>query len=40
MRPYHPGYHPAFLLDPDDDNIEAVHHGKADRSAEYVKITN
>ena len=39
MRPYHPGYYAAFVLDPDGNNIEAVHHGKADRSAASVKIT-
>jgi catechol 2,3-dioxygenase-like lactoylglutathione lyase family enzyme len=38
-RPYHPGYYAAFVLDPDGNNIEAVHHGEADRSAESVKIT-
>lgn len=38
-RPYHPGYFAAFLLDPDGNNIEAVFHGEADRSAESVKIT-
>lgn len=37
-RPYHPGYHAAFLLDPDGNNIEAVFHGEAKRSAESVKI--
>ncbi|NIJ18910.1 catechol 2,3-dioxygenase-like lactoylglutathione lyase family enzyme [Sphingomonas naasensis] len=35
---YHPGYYAAFLLDPDGNNIEAVHHGDADRSTEAVKI--
>lgn len=38
-RPYHPGYYAAFLLDPDGNNVEIVHHGPADRSAESVKIT-
>lgn len=38
-RPYHPGYYAAFLLDPDGNNVEAVFHGAADRSAESVKIT-
>jgi catechol 2,3-dioxygenase-like lactoylglutathione lyase family enzyme len=37
-RPYHPGYYAAFLLDPDGNNIEAVFHGEAERSAESVKI--
>ncbi|HYW15757.1 MAG TPA: VOC family protein [Allosphingosinicella sp.] len=38
-RPYHPGYYAAFLLDPDGNNIEAVFHGEARRSAESVKIS-
>lgn len=38
-RPYHPGYYAAFLLDPDGNNIEAVFHGPATRSAGSVKIT-
>jgi catechol 2,3-dioxygenase-like lactoylglutathione lyase family enzyme len=38
-RPYHPGYYAAFLLDPDGNNIEAVHHGPAERSAASVEIT-
>jgi catechol 2,3-dioxygenase-like lactoylglutathione lyase family enzyme len=39
MRSYHPGYYAAFLLDPDGNNIEAVYHGEANRSAPSVKIT-
>jgi catechol 2,3-dioxygenase-like lactoylglutathione lyase family enzyme len=39
IRPYHPGYYAAFVLDPDGNNIEAVHHGPAGRSAASVKIT-
>jgi len=38
-RPYHPGYYAAFVLDPDGNNIEAVFHGPASRSADSVKIT-
>ncbi|KZT15512.1 glyoxalase [Acidovorax sp. GW101-3H11] len=38
-RPYHPGYYAAFVLDPDGNNIEAVFHGDAQRSAASVKIT-
>jgi catechol 2,3-dioxygenase-like lactoylglutathione lyase family enzyme len=38
-RPYHPGYYAAFLLDPDGNNIEAVYHGEANRSAPSVKVT-
>jgi catechol 2,3-dioxygenase-like lactoylglutathione lyase family enzyme len=37
-RAYHPGYFAAFLLDPDDNNIEAVYHGSAERSADSVVI--
>jgi catechol 2,3-dioxygenase-like lactoylglutathione lyase family enzyme len=39
QRPYHPGYYAAFVLDPDGNNIEAVYHGEARRSAEAVHIT-
>ena len=38
-RPYHPGYYAAFALDPDGNNVEAVFHGPARRSAESVKMT-
>ena len=38
LRPYHPGYHGAFVLDPDGNNIEAVYHGEARRSADSVQI--
>jgi len=38
-RPYHPGYYAAFVLDPDGNNIEAVYHGPAQRSAESVQVT-
>ncbi len=37
-RPYHPGYYAAFALDPDGNNIEAVYHGPADRSADSIRI--
>lgn len=37
-RTYHPGYYAAFLIDPDGNNIEAVFHGPADRSAASVII--
>ncbi|MTV39158.1 VOC family protein [Duganella radicis] len=37
-RPYHPGYYAAFMLDPDGNNIEAVFHGDAKRSAPSVHI--
>ena len=36
---YHPGYYAAFLLDPDGNNIEAVFHGEAERSAPSVTIS-
>jgi catechol 2,3-dioxygenase-like lactoylglutathione lyase family enzyme len=35
-RPYHPGYYAAYALDPDGNNVEAVHHGPAERSAASV----
>lgn len=38
-RPYHPGYYAAFALDPDGNNIEAVYHGDANRSAASVVVT-
>ena len=38
-RAYHPGYYAAYVLDPDGNNIEAVYHGAADRSAESVVVT-
>ena len=37
-RQYHPGYFAAFLLDPDGNNVEAVHHGPAQRSADSIVI--
>lgn len=37
-RLYHPGYYAAFLIDPDGNNIEAVHHGPARQSAESIEI--
>ncbi len=39
LRPYHPDYYGAFVIDPDGNNIEAVYHGPARRSAESVVIT-
>ncbi|HVR48860.1 MAG TPA: VOC family protein [Pseudorhodoferax sp.] len=38
-RAYHPGYYGAFVLDPDGNNIEAVYHGEARRSADSVVVT-
>lgn len=38
-REYHPGYYAAFLLDPDGNNVEAVYHGPAQRSADAITIT-
>jgi catechol 2,3-dioxygenase-like lactoylglutathione lyase family enzyme len=37
-RPYHPDYYAAFVLDPDGNNVEAVYHGPARRSAASVLI--
>src|SRR5918992_2145366 len=35
-RDYHPGYYAAYVLDPDGNNVEAVFHGPARRSAPSV----
>ena len=37
-RPYHPGYYAAYALDPDGNNVEAVFHGPARRSASSVVV--
>lgn len=37
-RHYHPGYYAAYIIDPDGNNIEAVHHGVARRSAPSVVL--
>jgi class 3 adenylate cyclase/catechol 2,3-dioxygenase-like lactoylglutathione lyase family enzyme len=37
-RDYHPGYYAAYVLDPDGNNVEAVHHGPARRSAESIVV--
>jgi catechol 2,3-dioxygenase-like lactoylglutathione lyase family enzyme len=37
-RNYHPGYYAAFVIDPDGNNIEAVYHGEAERSASSVRV--
>lgn len=39
IREYHPDYYGAFLLDPDGNNVEAVFHGPARRSADAIVIT-
>lgn len=39
LRPYHPSYYGAFVIDPDGNNIEAVYHGPAQRSAASVQVT-
>ena len=38
-RDYHPGYYGAYVLDPDGTNVEAVHHGPVERSADSVVFT-
>lgn len=38
LRRYHADYYAAFLLDPDGNNIEALFHGPARRSAASVEI--
>ena len=35
---YHENYYGAFVLDPDGNNLEAVHHGRGVRSAPSVAI--
>jgi catechol 2,3-dioxygenase-like lactoylglutathione lyase family enzyme len=37
-RSYHPGYYAAFALDPDGNNVEAVFHGPAKRTATSVVV--
>jgi catechol 2,3-dioxygenase-like lactoylglutathione lyase family enzyme len=37
-RRYHPGYYSAYVLDPDGNNIEAVYHGPAERSAPSIVV--
>lgn len=39
VRPYHPDYYAAFVIDPDGNNIEAVFHGPSKRSAPSVVVT-
>ena len=39
LRPYHADYYAAFVIDPDGNNIEAVFHGPAQRSAPSVIIS-
>ena len=39
LRPYHPGYFAAFLLDPDGNNVEVVFHGPAERSSDAIEIS-
>ncbi len=38
-RDYHPGYYACYVLDPDGNNVEAVYHGPAERSAPSVVFT-
>jgi catechol 2,3-dioxygenase-like lactoylglutathione lyase family enzyme len=38
-REYHPGYYAAYVFDPDGNNVEAVFHGPAVRSAASVVVT-
>jgi hypothetical protein len=37
-RQYHPGNYAAFAFDPDGNNVEAVYHGRHERSAESVVL--
>jgi catechol 2,3-dioxygenase-like lactoylglutathione lyase family enzyme len=36
---YHEGYYGAFVIDPDGNNVEAVYHGPAKRSADSVVVS-
>lgn len=38
FRSYHADYFAAFLFDPDGNNIEAVYHGRSERSSTAVRI--
>jgi class 3 adenylate cyclase/catechol 2,3-dioxygenase-like lactoylglutathione lyase family enzyme len=38
-RRYHPGYYAAYVLDPDGNNVEVVHHGPTTRSVDSVVVT-
>jgi catechol 2,3-dioxygenase-like lactoylglutathione lyase family enzyme len=37
-RHYHEGYYAAYVLDPDGNNLEAVYHGPAVRSADSIVV--
>lgn len=37
-RDYHEGYYAAYVIDPDGNNVEAVFHGEATRSAPSVVV--
>lgn len=42
QRPYRPGHHATFVLDPDRSNIAGVHHNRSNRAvdaADAIKIT-
>lgn len=39
-RAYHPGYDAAYVLDPDENNVEAVYHGSVRRSTASVIVTS
>ena len=38
-RSYHAGYYGAYVFDPDGTNVEAVFHGRGERSAPSVVFT-
>ena len=38
-KEYHEGYYGAFVIDPDGNNVEAVYHGPAKRSADSVVVS-
>lgn len=38
LRPYHPAYFAAYVLDPDGNNVEAVYHGPTKRSCASIAV--
>jgi len=38
LRPYHSAYFAAYVLDPDGNNVEAVHHGPTKRSCASIAV--
>jgi catechol 2,3-dioxygenase-like lactoylglutathione lyase family enzyme len=38
LRDYRPGYYAAFVIDPDGNNVEAVHHEPSTRSGPSIVV--